>query len=208
VKHYEVSEWTDYVRELANETDRAAMQQHLETDCRACTSTVNVLRKVVTAAAIDARLEVPEFLVHNARALFALQRPEKVTLSTLIAKLVFDSFREPLAAGIRSQQRITRQALYETGAYSVDLRLEHERGSSNVILVGQVASRANEENSIANVPVLLMTGSRVISRAKSNEFGEFQMNYKPCTHPRLHLAMDNEWIEVRLAELQDEKLSN
>jgi hypothetical protein len=188
-------------------------------ECRQCAETVGWLRRLVAAAVAEAEYYVPEHSVHMARAMFALQRPEQVHVlprmnnpssekragwgPRVLAQLVFDSFREPAVAGVRSQQRITRQALYEAGEYSVDLRMEQERGARSVVLVGQIANRMRPEKSVADVPVVLMSGPDVVGRAKSNEFGEFQMEYAPRQPLSLYVPVEGAGpeIEVRLKDL-------
>lgn len=204
MKHYEIENWLDFVHGLGKETDRGDMGQHLASGCEPCNSAVGMLRKIVTAAAADGAYQVPDYAVRSARAIFALQRPEKVhILPRILAKLVFDSFREPVLAGVRGQQRITRQAMYEAGDYYVDLRMEHERGGSNVVLVGQIANRKEPGRKMADVPVLLMSGKEVLGQARSNQFGEFQMEYQPKKSLQLFVPVQQsgKQIEVRLNDL-------
>ena len=128
---------------------------------------------------------------------------ERVPASLGLARLVFDSFREPVMAGVRSQQRIARQALYEAGDYSIDLRMEKDRGTRTVVLVGQIANRVKPEERLAEIPIVLMSGREVVGRAQSNEFGEFQMEYAPRQPLSLFVPMDGsgQEIEVRLKDL-------
>lgn len=205
LKHFDINDWTDYVRQVGDVAKREEMSRHLASGCKKCDGVVLFLRKLATVTAADTS-SVPDSVVHNARAIFALREPEKVTLASMVAKLVYDSFREPLTAGVRSQHRVTRQAMYEAGDYCVDLRMEHERGGALVTLVGQVASRKEPSRVVAGTPVMLMSGKDVVARASCNQFGEFQMEYQPQQHIRLHVpvADGNRWIEVRLNELHPE----
>ena len=204
MKHYDITEWLDFVHGLAGEAKHEAMEAHLGTQCAACGAGVARLRKLIEVAMADARYEVPESALHMARALYNLQKPEQVrVLPTLLARLVFDSFREPALEGVRGQQRITRQAMYEAGDYSVDLRLEQERGAATVALVGQIVNRVVPEQKVADIPVVLMAGEEILGRARSNEFGEFQLEYQPRQPLSLHVPVERagQEIEVRLQDL-------
>ncbi len=204
MKHFPIERWLDFVHELAAPSDRVAMEQHLASGCGSCGRVVEMLQKLVAAARADAAQNVPQLAVHSARAIFALQRPEKVhILPRMVATLVFDSFRQPAFAGVRSQHKITRQAMYEAGEYCVDLRMEQERGADSVILVGQVANRTQPRQGMANVPIMLMSGKEVLGRALSNSFGEFQMEYRPKKSLRLYVPVRaaGKQIEVRLSDL-------
>lgn len=203
MKHFQEEQWLDFVRGLCSKPERTAMEEHLSS-CAECAPVVKTLRKLQKATAADATYRVPEYVLHSARAIFALQRPEKVRLlPRLLAKLVFDSFQEPLAVGVRSQQSITRQALYEAGDYSVDLRIEHERGATQVVLVGQIINRREPNLQMSGIPVVLTSGKEVVGRAVSNGFGEFQMAYAPKRSLQLQVPVpqSGKRIEVPLGNL-------
>jgi hypothetical protein len=208
VKHYEITEWLDYARGFVGEAKRNEMAGHLGRQCKSCQSTLQLLVRLVSAAQADAKYEVPEGALHMARSIYALQRPERVeVLPRLLAHLVFDSFREPAMAGVRGQQGITRQAMYEAGDYSVDLRMEQERGAALVALVGQIVNRALPDQKVADIPVVLMAGTEVLGRARSNQFGEFQLEYEPRQPLILHVPVERagQEIEVRLEDLFEQK---
>lgn len=190
MKHFGPGEWTDYVREIAPEYQRKAMEAHLAEGCQKCERSLDQLRAFREAAISGAGYKAPDYMVHCARAIFALQQPEKVhILPRVLARLVYDSFREPLPAGIRSQQRLSRQALYEAGDFRLDLRLEQERGTSSVSLVGQIENRKDPQKKVGQIPVLLASGKEVVAKTLSNHFGEFQFNYRPQTGLRLYVPV-------------------
>jgi hypothetical protein len=204
LRHYVETKWIDFVRGLVPGREREAMQAHLDTGCSRCRRVAGLLRTTATVAAADSRWAVPDGAVHMVKAFFALQQPETVhILPRVLSRLVYDSFRDPMPAGVRVQHGLSRQTLYEAGPYSVDLRLEHERGSLRVTLVGQIANRKQPESRLAEVPVLLMSGKVVVARALSNQLGEFQMEYEPARHLRLFVPVEQrgEGIEVRLGGL-------
>lgn len=192
MKHFDITQWADYARGLADPAARTAMAEHLSAGCRKCQTTVSLLEKVVPAAKAEVSHQVPDYAVHCAKAIYVLQQPETVhILSGLRSKLVFDSFCEPMPAGVRSQHRISRQTLYEAGDYAMDLRQEHERGSRQVTLVGQIARRTAPGQAVADVPVYLLAGKSVVARTVSNQFGEFQMEYDPRKHLRLYASVES-----------------
>jgi hypothetical protein len=202
VKHYDIVDWTDYVRGLAETSLASQMRQHLDAGCEKCARTAHTLQKMVGVIAAEATLDVPELVLHNALSIFSLGRTRKVPLTRLLAQLVFDSFRQPLPAGVRSRQRLSRHAMYEAGDFCVDLRLENERSAGKVNLVGQVGNRKAPESTIANVPVSLLSGHRVVAEAQSNEYGEFHLEYEPKRELWLQVPVKEDVaIEVRLNEL-------
>jgi len=190
VKHFDIAKWTEFVRDSVGEAERAAMQAHLASGCRRCRQTAELLSKVAGAARRLSQVQVPDYALRCARAIFFLQQPEKVQILPRIpARLLYDSFREPLPAGVRTQQRLSRQALYQAGDYSLDLRLENETGTCRVTLVGQIQNRKRPSNWLGGVPILLVSGKQILAQAVSNSLGEFQMEYKPSKHLRLYVPV-------------------
>ncbi|PYU17797.1 MAG: hypothetical protein DMG29_00055 [Acidobacteria bacterium] len=70
MKHFELAEWTDFVRGLVEKSARLPMEHHLASGCRKCRHTADLLRKLVTAA----------YALRCARAVFLLQQPEKIQI--------------------------------------------------------------------------------------------------------------------------------
>src|SRR5437660_11486533 len=202
MNHFDISKWADFVRGLIDESAQVAMERHLASGCRKCRRTTELVRKVAAAARSDSQVQVPDYALRCARAIFLLQQPEKVQILPRIpARLLYDSFREPLTAGIRTQQRRMRQALYQAGDYSLDVRLENERGSPRVALVGQIQNRKQPGKRLGSVPVQLLSGKQVLAQATSNSLGEFQMEYEPSKHLRLYVPVRQagKQIEVPLS---------
>jgi hypothetical protein len=200
-KHFSDAEWIDRVRGKALAPE--AMDLHLA-GCRRCRHARDLFGTVAEVARGEAAYEVPEGTLRSVRAIFDLQSPERVRiLPQVLARLVYDSFAEPLLVGIRSRQRVTRQAMYRAGDYYVDLRMESEPETRRVSVVGQIANRRNPEHSVAHVPIVLTSDEEVVARAVSNEFGEFQLGYAPAKHLRLHVPVaDSGNIEVALNRLR------
>src|SRR5438445_13853896 len=190
MKHFDISKWTDFVRGLSEKSAEVAIGHHLASGCRKCRHTAGLLRKLAAVVRRDLQVQVPEHAVRCARAIFILQQPEEVqVLPRIPARLLYDSFREPLPAGVRTQQRLSRQALYEAGDYSLDLRLENESGTSRVTLVGQIQHRKQPGKRLGGVPALLLSAKQVLGQAVSNSLGEFQMEYAPTKRLRLYLPV-------------------
>ena len=189
MKHFNIWQWTDYVRVLGEEVARSAMDAHLSAGCARCQRTVNLLRGVASTARGEAAYEPPEHAIRHAHAIYSLSRPETASLPRLIARLVHDSIRDPLPAGMRSQDRPSRHALYEAGSYCLDLQLEQQLASGLVMLIGQLADRKKPATSTADVPIWLMDRKNLVASTLCNPFGEFQLEYAPARDLRLHVPL-------------------
>jgi len=207
MKHFDISQWTDFGRGVVPGPERAAMETHLSAHgCVRCRATLDLVRGVVAVARTADRYTPPDYVVRCAKVLSAFQQPQKARFPSLIAHLIYDSFRDPLPAGMRSEDRVSRQALYHAGDFCLDLRLEHDRGTPLVTLVGQLTNRTAPDSSMPEAPVLLMARNGVVAHTVSNPFGEFQMEYAPARYLRLCVPLDpsGKRIEVSLNRLSGE----
>lgn len=204
MSHYDITRWTDYVRGLITGQEHAEMTLHRE-GCEACRATSNLLTSVVARVSADRQYQVPEYAVRDVRALFSTKaQPAKSVLQKLAAKLVFETFDQPVMAGVRAAGgTATRHALYEAGDYSVDLRVEEQQGTRQVNMVGQLALRSRATGVLDQVPIKLMSGRQLLAETVSNQFGEFQMNYEPRRPLKLHIPVSvrDELIELQLGAL-------
>lgn len=203
MKHFSIWQWTDYVRALANEGTRSAMEAHLSSGCAGCQQTVTVLSGLAATARGEAGYEPPAYAIRCAQAIYSLSRPEKFSFPRLVARLVHDSFREPLPAGIRAQAGLSRHALYEAGSYCLDVQLEQQPASGLVTLIGQLADRNKPAANTAEVPVWLMDRKSLVASTLCNPFGEFQLEYAPARDLRLcvPLRVARRRLEVSLDRL-------
>jgi hypothetical protein len=203
MKHFSIWQWTDYVRVLGDEGARSTMEAHLSSGCARCQRTANVLRRVAATARGETDYEPPAYAIRYAQAIYSLSRPEMVSFSRLVARLVHDSFREPLPAGMRAQDRLSRHALYEAGSYCLDLQLEQQLASGLVTLIGQLADRNKPAASTADVPVWLLERKSLVASTLCNPFGEFQLEYAPTRDLRLcvPLRAARKRLEVSLDRL-------
>ena len=185
MKHFDVWQWAEFVRGLSEGVARSAMEMHLSSRCSGCQRTVDLLRGVAVTAQSEASYEPPEHAIQRAKAIWALYRPETARFPRLLARLVLDSAREPLPAGMRTQDRPSRHVLYEAGSCYLDLQIEHQPASGLMTLIGQLTDREKSAASTAVVPVWLMERKSLVASTLCNRFGEFQLQYEPAPHLRL-----------------------
>lgn len=191
MKHFDIWQWADLARGVSEDVNRLAMEAHLSSGCKRCERVVDVLRGVAVAAP-GKDYDPPDHVIRLAKAIF----PVRTRQNVLFPRLVFDSFRQPLPAGMRSQDRLARHALYEAGNLSLDLQLERDPGAGLITLIGQLADRESPETSTANMPVLLMAREKLVASTVCNQFGEFQLQYKSAPHLRLSVPLPS--AEARL----------
>ena len=206
MNHFDITQWTDFARGVTPAADRGVMEAHVVSGCARCRETLNLVKRVVESARIDNAYDPPEHVVRCAKALSALLSPRRSNVSTLIARLVYGGFGELAPAGMRAEDRVSRHGVYEAGDFSVDVRVEQEKGSSLATLVGQLSNRVDPDSSMAEAPVLLMARKDIIAHTLYNRFGEFQMDYPPAPDLRLRVALapPGKRLELSLKRLVSE----
>lgn len=107
-----------------------------------------------------------------------------------VARMIFDSLRYPLPAGIRSTSSSARQLAYQHNKTIIDLSIEFAEGSTRVSLAGQVLD-GERKGKNDGLPVLLVGMTGTLARTTTNQFGEFQVE---CDFP------EDVSLEIRLGE--------
>lgn len=206
MSHYESEHWADFARDLTSEEERRSMSAHLQAGCERCRRKAELLGELAATRESERRYDPPAEVMRLARAIYQRpSRPEK--LSSILARLVYDSMRDPLPAGMRSSDRPS-QVLYEAGDYLLDLHVNRERtsrehGAPRMVLVGQLASRKRPGARLGDVPVLVKSGEDVAASATSNRLGEFHVEYSPGRGLRLEIPVGKgRKIEVPLPSVE------
>ncbi|HET7107914.1 MAG TPA: hypothetical protein VFI38_13975 [Candidatus Acidoferrum sp.] len=179
MEHFSVEKWIDFVNQAVTTNERQQMDQHLSLGCKSCQKTVSLWQRVRASAAAEGNYQPPESAVRIAKAAFAgagFGSPAKAAESKV--KLLFDSFLQPLLAGVRSAGAGTRQMLYRADPYQVDVQLEMKPGANRVVVTGQLLNLSN--------PKIIATGTRIlvsnmhgdVVHTVANQFGEFSGEVK------------------------------
>jgi hypothetical protein len=198
-RHFDITEWADYVRNVVAPEQHQQMLSHLQSGCSKCEKLHTLLSRLATIFLREAAYEVPRYAEQQVKALVGLARaPRQSMLQRLLGNLIYDSQSDPQPVGVRGTHQINRQVLFHAGDYSLDLRFEHEKGSASMVLVGQIANQKAPDDMLSNIPVILVAGNRELTRSISNTFGEFQMEYVPESDLRLLVPLESRGQELEV----------
>lgn len=203
VRHFDITEWADYVRNAVPSDQQKLMQAHLQAACSKCEKLKALLFRFATVCSREASYQIPRAAEQQVKAMVGMaSAPRRSILQRVWASLVYDSVNDPQPVGVRGTHQINRQVLFHAGDYSVDLRFEHEKGSASMVLVGQIANQKTPDEMLANLPVILVAGNREVTRSISNTFGEFQLEYVPESDLRLLVPLESrgQELEVQLGK--------
>jgi len=107
---------------------------------------------------------------------------------------------------LRATWQVGWQALYRAGDCSLDLRIEPELRSMRAAVIGQISNHIVPENRMRDVLICVKSGRLVVAETRSNEFGEFQMEYEQQNRLQLFVYLSNaRCIQVPLKRFTPEK---
>jgi len=114
---------------------------------------------------------------------------------TKVARLVFDTFLQPLPAGIRNLQPDTRQLVYEAPALTADIAFERFPDSTRTTLTGQIMRTSSPQIPMNGVPVVLKGQKGPLGLMITNEAGEFSFEFHDERTVSLEIEVTpNDWV--------------
>ena len=189
MRHLNAEKLMEYTDGLLTDSKRAAIDSHLS-QCEDCLQLKQELAQFVTHLKADASFEPPTAVLQWGVNLFQpmLQPKESVggRVRKIVASLIFDTFEEPILAGVRRVGLPPRQLLFRAGDVDVDVKIESVEANDRISLVGQVLS--NSEKFFDNTPVKLESHGMVRYKTMTNFVGEFAFDEVP--KDTYHLSVD------------------
>ena len=167
------------------EVDRAGVTDHISS-CSRRGEKAREFEGLLGFFQEDAVNEPPSELLEWGVQLFQpVLRPTESKLGRIFAKLGFDSFEQPLPAGIRHVGSILRQLLFKAGDVDVDVRIE-SAAEDRISLAGQVLSESTDF--FDDAPVRLEFHGIIRYKTRTNPVGEFAFDEVP--QDTYHLSID------------------
>jgi hypothetical protein len=177
----------NYTDGTTSVTERTSYEKHL-TACNECHELSQEFNLLLARVKNDSTSEPPTDLVQWGVNLFqpVAQLKKGGALKKLIALLVFDTFDQPMLAGVRRVGAPPRQLLFRAGEVDVDVKIESVEANDRITLVGQVLS--NADKFFENTPVKLESHGIVRYKTRTNLVGEFSFDEVP--KDTYHLSVD------------------
>jgi hypothetical protein len=107
-------------------------------------------------------------------------QPDRPSLRQIIASLTYDSFDQPLLAGVRRPAAAARQLIFRAGEIDVDVKIDSTERDEFVSLSGQVLS--GDSSFFHNASVGLESQGVIRYRTHTNEIGEFSFEVPKDTY--------------------------
>jgi hypothetical protein len=176
MRHYSLEKLVDFARNVIGEDEKVQMQNHLETGCAQCSEELGMWQRLQQVARRESAYTPSSGAVRIVNAAFSSRSAGRLGhRKSEVASLLFDSFRSPLLAGVRSAESASQQLLYGAGDYRIDVRIEPQMDTEKVVLIGQVLNSADPDERLSALPVNLLKGRKILAESVTTEFGEFQI---------------------------------
>lgn len=118
-----------------------------------------------------------------------------------VARMIFDSYRRPLPAGMRSLYSEARHLAYQHKKTVIDLSLELQKRSGRTSLAGQVLD-GERKGKAEGLSVLLVSGTGTLARTATNQFGEFHLEYEFPEDVSLEIRVaERSWVSLPLGRM-------
>jgi hypothetical protein len=189
MEHFSEQPWADFVRGVSGPEISRDIKAHLVEGCSKCNAAHDAWSRVRRLATEESAYAPPENLVRMMKLGFngkPAHQPAKWTL----ANLVFDSFAQPLLAGVRSSGALNVwQVIYEAEGLTVDLRFGRRSQSKEVHVVGQVLDRQEVRALQNHASIELSTEqNEMVATTAVSALGEFHLEFE---------AKDHLWLSVK-----------
>ena len=189
MKHYSSEEWIDFTNASVPQPEREAMQLHLDSGCGDCRDIAETWKQVRDAARREPQYQIPVSVVRYVKDTFFLRRQMTPGDKNTIPRLTFDSLRDALPLGVRSLGASERSLKFQTETYSIHLSLELSKGHQLVFVIGQLVDATGENKVLDKIPVNLLEDEKALSQTRTNQYGEFQLEYKAFPGMKAYVAI-------------------
>ena len=194
MRHLTTENIISYLDGRAGEAEKSETEAHLAI-CAGCSESRTQIQALEHRLRQERRYELPPDFVARLVNLFpAVREPERLSFRQMIASLIYDSFDQPMLAGVRSTTAAPRHLVFCGGDIDIDVKIESS-GDQQMTLTGQVLSCSSR--CFDNVPVTLDSGGPVRYQTCTNEMGEFSIEVPNGTY-RLSVDLPEVQIDITL----------
>ena len=202
MEHFSEQAWADFARGFGASQKALGINAHMAAGCMNCKANSYFWGRLQSMALAESAYQAPENLVRLAKLEFAAKKElqgEKWSL----ASVLFDSFSQPLLAGVRSSAATARQVVYEAEGLTVDLRFDRVVPSGKVSAVGQILDSRTPRERLTGAPIVVWTeNGQLVATATANSYGEFQLEFEARDDLRLTARVGGRRVRMPLMNIK------
>jgi hypothetical protein len=176
MSHFSEGDWVDFVRGLLPMSRDSELRSHIDQQCPECVEALAFWKLLFASVTREAQHEPPEHVLQAAERLYARHKPWRwLTASARWAELVFNSLQQPSPAFVRGQISSDRHLVYKAEPFTIDVTLTADVATNSLLMLGQILSSQNPDQSTNEVHVLVLSGENLIAKTIATESGEFEL---------------------------------
>lgn len=188
--HFSEQSWVDLARGINRPEPGENIRAHIAAGCSSCKTAHDSWSRITRFAANEEDYTPPDNLVRLVKLGIAGKVVPELRQWTL-AKLVFDSFAQPLPVGVRSGALRVWQVIYEAEGLTVDLHFGRRAQSKAMHIVGQVFDKTAAQALQDSATIELSTEHKqLVATAPVTGSGEFYLEFE---------AKEHLWLSVKSA---------
>jgi hypothetical protein len=176
IDHFSPSDWVDSVRGLLPDQRASELQAHLDWGCPECSESLSFWKQLAELLAREARYEPPAPVLRAVERAYAEHKPSySLRARARWAEQLFDSFHQPILAGVRGSVLSARHLLHEAKPFVIDLTVRTDPNHKTVRLTGQILNSENSDDRSSGAEVVLLNSDDLVSKTIATENGEFEL---------------------------------
>ena len=202
MEHFSEQTWADFGTGFGASEKARGIKAHLAANCLNCKADSRFWSRLQTMALAEREYSAPENLVRLAKLEFIAKKEFQAEKWSL-ASVLFDSFSQPLLAGVRSSAAVARQVVYEAEGLTVDLRFDLVVPSGKISAVGQILDSHIAREPLTGAPVVVWTqNGQLVATATANAYGGFQLEFEAQDDLRLTARVGERRVRMPLVNLK------
>ena len=195
MSHFDQNILLDYLEQKLDQDDATRVEEHLQTPCLPCQQKLTTLRHVTHLMSSDQTNNPPPAALEKAMQIFRQEQADRPRQS-MIAKLVFDSMRQPSLAAVRGVGA-AHQYLFTAEEYDIDLHIKND--DNRLSLTGQIL--VNSGKNQPQPQVCLARQGETLDMATADSRGRFFFKQVSPGNYQLFFQFDDLEIAVQDVEV-------
>ena len=173
MRHVDTAVMIDLVEQKVSKSERELCQQHFS-NCGRCAAEYDSWWTFLSGIGPSNLTDAPTDLLNECIAIY--RKPEQPLSGFQTARVLFDSFLQPLAVtGLRGTAIESRQVVIRADDFDVHLKISGKE--SNQTIMAQLLPKAWAI--VADAEIQLRVPGHAALLTRSNEFGQFVLNRVP-----------------------------
>jgi hypothetical protein len=209
MEHFSEQAWADFARGFRASANVQGIQAHLAAGCLNCQSHQAFWSRLQTMAQAESSFAPPENLVRLVKMQMAAEAAVKAGKEEASANkwtaacLLFNTYSQPLAAGMRGSGVASWHVVYEGEGLTIDLRFDSKPKSSMILVVGQILDRRVPRESMNGAAIVFFSERGLpVAATAANEFGEFHLECEPQDRLQLTAVIGTRKLQIPIANLK------